>query len=173
MSAYFRKSIKIAPGVHINLSKRGTGLSFGTRGAHVSFSPTGRVTKTVGIPGTGIYYRDVSTAHSRSTKPATKHVATEAPAQTYEPTSYADATTPETNALAIHHVEAVEHHGFYISHGVAAVLSFAAASIIGAMHKSQTISPWEPILGSIGIVSLIFWFRDIWLTAKESGRNHG
>ena len=166
MSAYFRKSIKIAPGIRINLSKRGTGVSFGTRGAHVSLSPTGRVTKTVGIPGTGIYYRDVTTAHSRSTKPAHKRVAPEA-------TTYEAAPTPETNALAIHHVEAVEHHGFYISHGVAAVLAFAGTSIVGAVHKSQTISPWEPILGGIGIVSLIFWFRDIWLTAKESRHNHG
>ena len=61
MTAYFRKSFKVAPGVHINLSKRGTGVSFGGRGAHVSLSPTGRVTKTLNIPGTGIYYRDVDT----------------------------------------------------------------------------------------------------------------
>jgi len=54
MSAYFRKSFKVAPGVHLNMSKRGTGVSFGGRGAHVSFSPTGRVTKTVSIPGTAI-----------------------------------------------------------------------------------------------------------------------
>ncbi len=54
ITAYFSKSIKIGPGVHINLSKRGTGVSLGSRGAHVSFSLTGRVTKTVNRPGAGL-----------------------------------------------------------------------------------------------------------------------
>lgn len=49
----FRKSIKIAPGVRINISKSGVSTSVGVRGATANFSKRGtRV--TTGIPGTGI-----------------------------------------------------------------------------------------------------------------------
>jgi uncharacterized protein DUF4236 len=51
----FHKSVKIAPGVRLNLSKRGPGLSFGGRGMRYSVGPGGRRT-TVGIPGTGLSY---------------------------------------------------------------------------------------------------------------------
>ncbi|HEX6608707.1 MAG TPA: DUF4236 domain-containing protein [Chloroflexia bacterium] len=51
----FHKSVKIAPGVRLNLSKRGPGLSFGGRGMRYSVGPSGRRT-TVGIPGTGLSY---------------------------------------------------------------------------------------------------------------------
>jgi len=37
----FRKSIKLGGGVRLNLSKRGLGLSFGTKGARVSMGPSG------------------------------------------------------------------------------------------------------------------------------------
>ena len=56
MGMRFRKSFKIAPGVKLNLSKRGIGVSAGVKGARVSLNSKGRVTKSVGIPGTGISY---------------------------------------------------------------------------------------------------------------------
>jgi len=51
----FRKSIKILPGVKINLSKSGVSTSVGKRGATVNFSKRGTRT-TIGIPGTGLSY---------------------------------------------------------------------------------------------------------------------
>jgi hypothetical protein len=51
----FQKRVKIAPGVRVNLSKRGAGLSFGGRGLRYSVGPTGRRT-TFSIPGTGLSY---------------------------------------------------------------------------------------------------------------------
>ena len=51
----FHKSVKIAPGVRLNLSKRGPGLSFGGRGMRYSVGPGGRRT-TFSIPGTGLSY---------------------------------------------------------------------------------------------------------------------
>jgi tetratricopeptide (TPR) repeat protein len=50
----FRKSIKVAPGVRVNLSKSGVGMSVGTKGVRVGVGPRGRYT-SVSIPGTGIY----------------------------------------------------------------------------------------------------------------------
>lgn len=53
----FRRSIKIAPGLRLNFNKSSFGLSAGVRGARVSINSNGRSTRSVGIPGTGLYYR--------------------------------------------------------------------------------------------------------------------
>jgi tetratricopeptide (TPR) repeat protein len=55
MGIRFRKSIKIAPGLRINLSKSGPSLSVGRPGATFNVGPKGTRT-TVGAPGTGISY---------------------------------------------------------------------------------------------------------------------
>ncbi|WP_286866441.1 DUF4236 domain-containing protein [Herbaspirillum sp. UBA812] len=48
----FRKSIKIAPGIRVNLSKKGVSTSFGGKG--FTYNTRGRVTAS--IPGTGIRF---------------------------------------------------------------------------------------------------------------------
>lgn len=61
MAFRFRRRVRLAPGVRLNLSKSGGSLSFGPRGATLTLGPHGRRT-TLGIPGTGLFY---TTAHSR------------------------------------------------------------------------------------------------------------
>lgn len=56
MGLNFRKSITILPGVKLNLSKSGVGISTGIKGARVSLNSKGQARTTLGIPGTGIYY---------------------------------------------------------------------------------------------------------------------
>jgi len=179
MSAYFRKSFKVAPGVHINLSKRGTGVSFGTRGAHVSLSPTGRITKTVGIPGTGIYYRDVATANSRSKKTATPA----APTESFNERQVTDGSgivvtkkdgvdVSQPIIPTAHHVEAVEHHGFFISHGLAGYLALIVAIILNVRDGSNPLNPWVPILVIFGVFSLILWLRDLVHSKREKRELH-
>lgn len=56
MGLRFRRSIKIAPGVRLNLNRRSTSITFGRRGAHYTISSTGRRTASIGIPGTGLSY---------------------------------------------------------------------------------------------------------------------
>ncbi len=51
----FWRRIRIAPGVTINLSKRGGSLSVGPRGAKVTVGRRG-TRGTVGLPGTGLFY---------------------------------------------------------------------------------------------------------------------
>jgi len=58
MGLRFRKSVKICKGVKLNFSKSGTSVTFGEKGYHKTISSTGRVTTTVGLPGTGIYWTD-------------------------------------------------------------------------------------------------------------------
>ena len=57
MGFRFRKSIKLFPGVKLNLSKKGiSSLSIGKRGARINISKKG-IQTTLGIPGTGISYK--------------------------------------------------------------------------------------------------------------------
>lgn len=56
MGFRFRKSLKIAPGVRLNLGKKSAGLSFGGKGLRYSVNSSGRKTTTVGVPGSGISY---------------------------------------------------------------------------------------------------------------------
>jgi hypothetical protein len=52
MGFRFRRSLRLAPGIRINLSKSGSSLSLGRRGATLHFSKRGTRT-TVGLPGAG------------------------------------------------------------------------------------------------------------------------
>jgi hypothetical protein len=63
MALRFYRRVKILPGVGVNFSLSGPSLSLGVRGAHVTFSRRG-VRKTVGIPGTGVYYTSLAGYHS-------------------------------------------------------------------------------------------------------------
>ena len=55
MGFRFYRRIRIAPGLSINLGKKGASVSVGPRGAKMTVGPNGTRT-SVGIPGTGIYY---------------------------------------------------------------------------------------------------------------------
>ena len=57
MAFRFRKSKSIIPGVRINLTPKGLGISAGMRGMRVSRSATGQESISAGIPGSGISYR--------------------------------------------------------------------------------------------------------------------
>jgi hypothetical protein len=54
MSLRFRRSVKLFPGVRLNLGLHGAGVSVGTRGLHVGMNRRGRYA-SAGIPGTGVY----------------------------------------------------------------------------------------------------------------------
>lgn len=76
MGLRFRKSIKVLPGVKLNISKSGISTSVGRRGATVNFSKRG-TRATVGIPGTGISYSTmVGKRKSGSRKSSTKSTKT-------------------------------------------------------------------------------------------------
>ncbi|HEY3763794.1 MAG TPA: DUF4236 domain-containing protein [Gaiellales bacterium] len=90
-----RRSVRLGPGVKLNLTKRGVSLTAGTRGAHYTVSTTGRRTRTVGLPGTGISYVDSrrgGSGKARSTRPARPaRVVPVAAAQTKHPGLFAPA----------------------------------------------------------------------------------
>ena len=51
----FRKSIKILPGLKLNLNKKGVSMTAGGRGFHCTVGKN-RVNTTIGLPGTGLSY---------------------------------------------------------------------------------------------------------------------
>lgn len=56
MGTRFRKSIKLAPGVKINVGKKSVGLSVGGKHAGMSFNSKTGVRARVSAPGTGLSY---------------------------------------------------------------------------------------------------------------------
>ena len=66
MPMRFRRSIKLGKGVRLNVSKTGLGVSAGVRGARYSVHSSGRRTRSVGIPGSGVGF--VSTSSGGSTR---------------------------------------------------------------------------------------------------------
>lgn len=60
----FRKSIKIAPGVKLNLNKNSRSITFGGKGAHYTANSNGSRTSSFGIPGTGLSYVDTQSKRS-------------------------------------------------------------------------------------------------------------
>ena len=74
----FRKSIKLFPGVKINLSKTGISASIGPRGATVNLKPGRAARLTTSLPGTGISHTQ-SLSERRESTPAVQIPADAAP----------------------------------------------------------------------------------------------
>lgn len=74
MAFNFRKSVKIAPGVRLNVGKKSASISAGVRGARITKGTRGTTT-TVGIPGTGLSH----TTHTPNKKKAPTKSATRQP----------------------------------------------------------------------------------------------
>jgi len=86
-----RQSIKIAPGVRMNLSTKSVGLSAGVKGMRVSANSSGRVTRTVSIPGSGISHVKSTTVGSTK-KSAPRSVAQPPPRSVAQPAPPAPKT---------------------------------------------------------------------------------
>jgi hypothetical protein len=68
MGLRFRKSIKLTPGLRLNVGKRSVGMSVGKRGARYSINSRGQQTRSVGIPGSGLSYRTTKTVRRGSAR---------------------------------------------------------------------------------------------------------
>lgn len=59
----FRRTVRLLPGVRLNVSKSGLSTSFGGRGGRVTLGH-GKTRTTVGLPGTGLSYTATSSTRS-------------------------------------------------------------------------------------------------------------
>jgi len=70
MGFKFRKSIKIIPGVKLNVGKKGiSSISVGKKGATLNINKDGKTTGTVGIPGTGLSYSKTASPGKSGDRP--------------------------------------------------------------------------------------------------------
>lgn len=67
MSLRLRKSIRIGKLLRINISKSGIGASVGVPGFRIGMGADGKVRRTVGIPGTGVYHTEVIASPKKDT----------------------------------------------------------------------------------------------------------
>jgi hypothetical protein len=65
MGFRFRRSLKLIPGVRLNVGLKSASLSFGTRGLHYTVSTKGQ-RLTTGLPGSGISYTHYSPWRTRT-----------------------------------------------------------------------------------------------------------
>jgi hypothetical protein len=73
----FRRRVRIAPGVSLNISKSGLGIAAGPRGLKIGAGPRG-THYSVGAPGTGLHYRKET--RNRATSRAAAAAPAEVPA---------------------------------------------------------------------------------------------
>ena len=72
MAWNFRRRKKIAPGVYINMSKKGISTTVGPKGASMTFGPNGTYLNT-SIPGTGMYNRRKISGNSMKNNTSTSY----------------------------------------------------------------------------------------------------
>jgi len=101
MGLRYRKSIKIAPGLKVNFGTTGMSLSMGVPGLHRTYHTSGKVTTSVGIPGTGLYYVDVQGPNQRRQRAATPNSSgnQEYIPPHYEEVQYTNVTVPKAQDL--------------------------------------------------------------------------
>ena len=68
MGLRFRKSVSLFPGVKLNFGTTGMSVSTGVPGFRKTFHTSCRVTTSVGIPGTGLYYVDTKNTRSQTNR---------------------------------------------------------------------------------------------------------
>lgn len=75
------------PGVKLNFGKTGMSVSTGVPGFRKTFHIVGRVTTSVGIPGTGLYYFGTKNTRTQNNRRTTQ-TRQETPTYYPEPTTY-------------------------------------------------------------------------------------
>jgi hypothetical protein len=140
MGLRFHRSIKLLPGIRVNLSGSGASLSLGPRGFHYTVGPKGtRV--TAGIPGTGLSWSEY-TPHARS-RPEPR---TSGESFQDEPTVQADEPI-DPNLTTIENAPAEE---------INALSATELAPILNAAHRKLRFAPLIQLLSILVFVAALF-----------------
>lgn len=94
MGLRFRKSVKIAPGVRLNISKKSVGVSAGVKGYRKSINSSGRVTTSIGTPVAGVSYVKTENLKSKKKKAASNRASSTAAAASSSASSPAVVPAP-------------------------------------------------------------------------------
>lgn len=80
MGLRFRKSVKIAPSVRLNVGKKSIGVSAGVKGYRKSINSSGRVTTSIGTPVAGVSYVKTENFKAKKKKAASNRASSTAAA---------------------------------------------------------------------------------------------
>jgi hypothetical protein len=141
MGFRFRRSIKILPGLRLNLSGSGASVSVGPRGFHYTVGPKGtRV--TAGIPGTGLSWSEYTPhARSRSNVPDIS-----GPSFQDEPTTPADEPIdPKLTAIVNAPAEEIN-----------ALSATELAPILNSAYRKLRFAPLIQLLSILVFVAALF-----------------
>ena len=97
MGLRFRKSISLCKGVRLNIGKTGVSISAGIPGFRKTIHSSGKVTTSIGIPGTGIYYVDTKNPTKKKAT-APRKTQNQASAYTWRPTPQ-PTVQPDSNSV--------------------------------------------------------------------------
>lgn len=140
MGLRFRKSVKIAPGVRLNVGKKSIGVSAGVKGYRKSINSSGRVTTSIGTPVAGVSYvktenfktkkkKAASNRASSTAAAANSSVVTSASSKVHKAAVQPEEKLPKTTAVLQERPDAS-----FVVFGVvalaAAVFFFASSHII-------------------------------------------
>lgn len=76
----WRRSVRLVPGLRINLSSRGVGYSVGPRGLRVGRGADGRYRRTLAVPGTGLTTTSIIGSRRRASMSEQQDIRTAPPA---------------------------------------------------------------------------------------------
>jgi tetratricopeptide (TPR) repeat protein len=100
-SLRFRRSISIGGGVRLNFNKRSMGISAGGHGARYSVNTSGQSTRSIGVPGTGLYYRSQTRPRSSGSRAnSTGRLRDPSPGPTAVTPELAEQVVPRAGFLA-------------------------------------------------------------------------
>lgn len=154
MGFVFRKSFKVAPGVNLNVSKRGMGVSVGGRNTpRVSVNSSGRVTKSVRL-APGLRYQETSTLGKKRKQRQPK-------AEQIDQSTQNDSeqvTTYEVNVIS------KEPRSLFLPHSIWSVLFFALGGFLSATQES-----YDRFAFFIFAMAVLFGLTYVWnLMSKEN-----
>ena len=140
MGLRFRKSISIVPGVKLNFGTTGMSVSTGVPGFRKTFHTSGRVTTSVGIPGTGLYY--VDTKNTRTGNPSRNAAISSQPYSTLVANPVTEINTEDYTPLA------PMSHEINSCSGSVSVSQLDAASLKSIHKTSDDSIDWTEVLVS-------------------------
>jgi hypothetical protein len=154
MGFVFRKSFKVAPGVRLNMSKKGMGVSVGGRNTpRVSVNSSGRVTKSVRL-APGLRYQETSTLGKKRMQRLPKTEPIDQPTQNdSEP-----VPTYEVN------VESKEPRSLFLPHSIWSVLFFALGGFLSATQES-----YDRFAFFVFAMAVIFGLTYVWNLISRDG----
>lgn len=154
----FRRSIKIAPGLKLNLNKNSTSLTFGGKGAHYTINSKGTKTTSFGIPGTGLSYVDVKTP-KKDTKEKTGVCCQSnyQPIDSSENSYYYQQVPQENNSQGCHNDNASNEKPPFFQRTWFIILMLIFVSPVG-IFLMWFYKEWNTIIKIIVSIFFIFYF---------------